>query len=115
MRRLRQVFLGLLALGLAVLALANRSLVDLFLWPEALGDWIGPPPQLRLPLFMVLLFGVLLGAIIGMLLEWRRERQLRLRVSRQGKLGAAGRQWEAEVEALSRPAEKARPEKGPAL
>lgn len=103
MRRLRQGILGFLALGLAVLALANRAPVDLFLWPEALGEWIGPPPRLHLPLFLVLFLGLLLGALIGMLLEWRRERQLRQKAA-PGRAGAAALSpLEAEVAALLTP------------
>lgn len=111
MRRLRQGILGFLALALAVLALANRAPVDLFLWPEALGEWIGPPPRLHLPLFLVLFLGLLLGALIGMLLEWRRERQLRQRVGRGP--GASLSPIEAEVEALLAGPDKAGPGKAP--
>ena len=51
---LRYLFLGLLALCLLVLALANRGAVTLRLLPEEIGTRLGLDLSITLPLFIVL-------------------------------------------------------------
>ena len=73
MRYLRYFVLGLIAVGLVIVALANRGNVILNLIPELLGDLIGFNVQVRVPLFIVIFLGVGAGLLIGFVWEWLRE------------------------------------------
>ena len=73
MRYLRYFVLGLIAVGLVIVALANRGNVILNLIPEVLGDLIGFNVQVRVPLFIVIFLGVGAGLLIGFVWEWLRE------------------------------------------
>lgn len=78
MNFLRYIFLGLLALGLVVLALANRSDVTLRLVPEDMAAVIGLNLSATLPLFVVLFLAMGLGLLIGFVWEWLREHKHRV-------------------------------------
>jgi putative membrane protein len=73
MRYLRYFVLGFIAVGLVIVALANRGNVILNLIPELLGDLIGFNVQIRVPLFIVIFLGVGAGLLIGFVWEWLRE------------------------------------------
>jgi putative membrane protein len=73
MRYLRYFVLGFIAVGLVIVALANRGNVILNLIPEVLGDLIGFNVQVRVPLFIVIFLGVGAGLLIGFVWEWLRE------------------------------------------
>tara|TARA_B100000767_G_scaffold65174_1_gene61483 strand:+ start:393 stop:743 length:351 start_codon:yes stop_codon:yes gene_type:complete len=73
MRYLRYFVLGFIAVGLVIVALANRGNVILNLVPELLGDLIGFNVQVRVPLFIVIFLGVGAGLLIGFVWEWLRE------------------------------------------
>ena len=73
MRYLRYFVLGFIAVGLVIVALANRGNVILNLMPELLGDLIGFNVQVRVPLFIVIFLGVGAGLLIGFVWEWLRE------------------------------------------
>jgi|TARA_B110000211_G_scaffold30441_1_gene30950 uncharacterized integral membrane protein len=73
MRYLRYFVLGFIAVGLVIVALANRGNVILNLIPELLGDLIGFNVQVRVPLFIVIFLGVGAGLLIGFVWEWLRE------------------------------------------
>jgi putative membrane protein len=73
MRYLRYFVLGFIAVGLVIVALANRDNVILNLIPELLGDLIGFNVQVRVPLFIVIFLGVGAGLLIGFVWEWLRE------------------------------------------
>ena len=73
MRYLRYFVLGLIAVGLVIVALANRGNVILYFIPELLGDLIGFNVQVRVPLFIVIFLGVGAGLLIGFVWEWLRE------------------------------------------
>ena len=77
MRYLRYFVLGFIAVGLVIVALANRGNVILNLIPELLGDLIGFNVQVRVPLFIVIFLGVGAGLLIGFVWEWLREMKLR--------------------------------------
>jgi|TARA_B100000768_G_scaffold178016_1_gene193089 putative membrane protein len=73
MRYLRYLVFGSIAVGLVIVALANRGEVSLTLMPLVLGDLIGFNLQLQIPLFTVIFLGVMAGLLIGFVWEWLRE------------------------------------------
>ena len=80
-----------------LLALANRELVTLHLLPEG---WRGVARySIQLPLFLVGLLSVLVGMVLGYLLEWLREHKHRRRASQKTREAA---QLNREVDRLRR-------------
>ncbi len=77
MRYLRYAFLAILGIVLVSISLANRELVELKLMPDALAELLGTNFSTSLPLFVVVLGGVVAGLIIGFLWEWLREHKHR--------------------------------------
>lgn len=84
-RFLRYVFLAVLAICLITLALANRSLVTLKLFPEGLATFAGIQAQIDLPLYAVIFGGILCGILIGFVWEWLREHKYRANASVQSR------------------------------
>lgn len=82
MRYVKLVILGLLALLLLTLSLANMGTVTLRLLPEDMGEFLGYNPTLALPLFLVILAGVAAGLLIGFIWEWLREHRYRAEAAR---------------------------------
>ena len=77
MRYLRYAFLAILGIVLVSISLANRQLVELKLMPDALAEMLGVNFATSLPLFLVVLGGVIAGLVIGFLWEWLREHKHR--------------------------------------
>lgn len=77
MRYLRYAFLGVLAILLISVSLANRGAVTLKLLPDDLADLANFNLTLSLPLFLVVLGGIVAGLIIGFVWEWLREHRHR--------------------------------------
>ncbi len=76
MRTIKLIVLGLIALALVALGVANMAPVDLYLLPPSLaGDRFGVK---GIPLAAVILAAVLLGIVVGQVLEWMRERKHRV-------------------------------------
>jgi len=77
MRTIKLIVLGLLALILIALGVANMAAVDLYLLPVTLfGDGFGIK---GIPLAVVILAAVLLGVLVGLVIEFLREgRQRRM-------------------------------------
>lgn len=76
MRTIKLFVLCVLAMVLVALGVANMALVDLYLMPPSLfGDRFGVR---GVPLAAVILAAVLLGIVIGQVLEWMRERKHRV-------------------------------------
>ncbi|MFD3191215.1 lipopolysaccharide assembly protein LapA domain-containing protein [Sedimentitalea sp. HM32M-2] len=73
MRYIRYAFLAALGIILVSVSLANRGLVPLKLMPDALAQLLGFNMSISLPLFMVVLGGIVAGLVIGFLWEWMRE------------------------------------------
>ncbi|MHA6264477.1 lipopolysaccharide assembly protein LapA domain-containing protein [Arenibacterium sp. CAU 1754] len=73
MRYIRYAFLAALAIVLISVSLANRGFVDLKLMPDALEQLLGFNLSISLPLFVVVLGGIVAGLIIGFVWEWLRE------------------------------------------
>lgn len=83
MRFIRLIFIALLALILVGVALANRDMVALSIFPANFGQFLGGTWTVTVPLFVVI-FGVFaIGMLAGLLWEWMREanyrREARLR------------------------------------
>jgi uncharacterized integral membrane protein len=81
-RLLRLALLGLLAVVLRTVALANRAPVTLRLLPEEAGRFLGLDWAIQLPLFLVILAGILAGLAVGFVWEWAREARHRTDAAR---------------------------------
>ncbi|MFP7570143.1 lipopolysaccharide assembly protein LapA domain-containing protein [Marivita sp. S2033] len=92
MRYIRYAFLAVLAIVLVAVALANREMVTLTLLPAGLADLVGMNRSIGLPLFVVILGGIIAGILIGFVWEWLREHKHR----------AAAARRQAEVKKLER-------------
>ncbi|MCG7518642.1 lipopolysaccharide assembly protein LapA domain-containing protein [Ruegeria sp. Ofav3-42] len=99
MRYLRYAFLAVLGIVLVSISLANRQLVELKLMPDALAEMLGVNFATSLPLFVVVLGGVVAGLVIGFLWEWLREHKHRRDAS--AKTGEV-RKLEREVKKLKK-------------
>ncbi|MCX7890105.1 MAG: LapA family protein [Rhodobacteraceae bacterium] len=73
LRAFRYVFLGLLGLVLVTVAFANRAPVTVQLLPDDLAVLLGFQRVASLPLFLVILAGIVAGLLIGFVWEWLRE------------------------------------------
>ncbi|MFK7751558.1 MAG: lipopolysaccharide assembly protein LapA domain-containing protein [Sedimentitalea sp.] len=73
MRYIRYAFLAALAVILISVSLANRNFVDLKLMPDDLAELFGFNLGISLPLFVVILGGIIGGLVIGFVWEWLRE------------------------------------------
>lgn len=82
MRYLKYLFLAVLALCLLTLALANRQMVTLTLLPEQMAIFSGIAWQIELPLFVVVIGGLIAGLLVGFVWEWLREHRHRAEASR---------------------------------
>lgn len=78
MRYIKYLFLAVVAAGLILVALANRSMVELKLFPEELSAYLGQPFSYQLPLFIVIFAGIVAGLLIGFVWEWLREHKHRV-------------------------------------
>ena len=103
MRTLKLLVLGLILLAIVVLALANREVVTLHLLPEGMARVM--PLSIQLPLFVVSLLSIVVGMLLGYLLEWLREHKHRRRASQKSREAA---QLNREVERLRK--ESGKPE-----
>lgn len=77
MRYVRYAFLAILGIVLISVSLANREAVELTLMPQAIADLVGFNLSTSLPLFLVVLGGVVGGLVIGFIWEWLREHKHR--------------------------------------
>ena len=73
MRYIRYAFLASIGIVLISISLANRQMVGLQLLPDTLAELIGYNATISLPLFIVVLGGIVAGLIIGFIWEWLRE------------------------------------------
>lgn len=77
MRYVRMLFVVLLAVILIGLALANRQLVTVSLFPGRLDSFLGGDWSAQMPLFLIIILSLLIGMILGLIWEWMRESALR--------------------------------------
>lgn len=73
MRYVRYAFLATLGILLISISLANRDVVSLKLMPDAVADIFGFNHGTEMPLFVVVLGGVITGLVVGFVWEWLRE------------------------------------------
>ncbi len=78
MRYLRLALLFLLALGLVLVAMANRDAVTVQLLPADLAVLLGLNFALQLPMFLVIFASIIAGLLIGFIWEWLREHKHRV-------------------------------------
>jgi putative membrane protein len=79
MRIIKYILLAIILIAIVVLAVANRGMVTLHLLPEGLSS-LGQR-SVEVPLHLVGLGLILLGMILGYILEWLREHKHRRRAS----------------------------------
>jgi uncharacterized integral membrane protein len=79
LRWFKIAFLTVLMILIVLVALANRELVRLELLPAELGALL--PVSVEMPLFLVVLGSILIGLLIGYILEWLREHKHRRRAT----------------------------------
>lgn len=97
LRLVKYLFLILVAFALVLVAMANRDIVTLELIPANLATWLGVDYAIDLPLFLVVLGGVVLGLMIGFVWEWIRESRHRSEARSQKR---AANQLKREVDTL---------------
>ena len=83
MRFIKHLFLAVVALVMVLLALANREPVTLTVLPDNLAEWVNWNFIVTLPLFLVILGGIVAGLLIGFVWEWFREHRQRAEAKAQ--------------------------------
>ena len=84
-RYLRLLLLAVLGLVLLTVALANRAPVTVRLLPDDMAALTGLTWAMELPLFLVILGGILAGVLIGFVWEWVREHGHRATASQKSR------------------------------
>lgn len=79
---LRAGFAGILAVGLVIVALANRDAVTIKLLPAPLANLLGLDPGTTVPLFLLMGGAVVFGLLLGFIWEWLREHSYRAEARR---------------------------------
>lgn len=79
MRTVRLILLLVILVVIVILSLANRGPVTLFLLPDGMSSMF--QASIELPLFVVSLLSILVGMVLGYLLEWFREHKHRRRAA----------------------------------
>ena len=85
MRYIRYLVLGVLAIVLITIALANRQPLTLRLLPEELTGLLGFSWQITLPAFILILLAIAAGILLGFVWEWIREHKHRRDANQQRK------------------------------
>lgn len=86
MRYIKYAFLAVIAIVLVVLAMANGQSVTLNTLPSGLSSVPELAPMaasIEMPLFLVILGGVIAGLLIGFVWEWLREAKYRQEASKK--------------------------------
>lgn len=83
MQVIRVTFLIVVGSALVVFALANRDMVTLRLLPPEISDLIPLTVGVRVPAFMAIFGGILIGLLIGFVWEWMREHRYRAAAARR--------------------------------
>jgi len=80
MRVLKLVLAVIIGLALMIIVAANMEPVDLELWPAQFG--IGTLGLYGVPLALVIFVTLAIGFLLGMIVEWNRERSTRACLNR---------------------------------
>ncbi len=83
MRAIRLAFVILLAIILLGVALANRQLITVGLFPAQFGQFLGGSWSLTMPAFIAFFVAIMFGVVVGLIWEWLREAGLRAESSRR--------------------------------
>lgn len=97
LRSIKIIILFILMVAIVVLALANRQMVEVKLLPEGLDQIY--PASLSLPLYAVSILSILVGLLIGYILEYLREHRYRKTAARSSRQVA---KLEREVSSLKK-------------
>ncbi|MEM7597006.1 MAG: lipopolysaccharide assembly protein LapA domain-containing protein [Pseudomonadota bacterium] len=82
MRYIRYAILASIAVGLIVIAMANRGVVTVKALPTELAQIAGLNLTYDVPLFVVIFAGILGGLVLGFVWEWIREARERAEAAR---------------------------------
>lgn len=82
MAYLRYALAALLAAVFIIIALANRSMVEVKLLPDTLASLFGFNLGATLPLFLILGLAIGAGLLLGFVWEWVREYSIRAEAAR---------------------------------
>ena len=85
MRYVRYASIAIFALALVLIALANRGMVSVKVWPDELAGMAALNPSYEVPLFVVIFGGVFAGFIVGLIWEWIREHGERAEAARKAR------------------------------
>lgn len=79
MRTLKLLLLFVIMIAIVILALANRHFVTVNLLPDGLSPILSGvvPNSYQVPLFLLCLASIVVGMVLGYLLEWLREHKHR--------------------------------------
>ena len=100
LRTIKLILLALILIAIVVLSVANRGMVTLHLLPQGLSGVF--QSSIELPLFLVSLISILVGMVLGYILEWLREHRHRRRATEKAR----------EAEKLTREVDKMRKQTG---
>lgn len=85
MRYIRYVCIAVFAIALVSIALANRGPVTLKVLPDEIAGLFAVAPEVELPLFLVILGGIVAGLLVGFIWEWMREHGIRSQNARNAR------------------------------
>lgn len=85
MRYIRIACIVVFAIALAGVALANRNMVQLQVLPDEISGLFAMNPKIELPLFIVILGGIIVGLLVGFIWEWLREHAVRADAAQKGR------------------------------
>lgn len=85
MRYIRYLVLGVIAIALITVAVANRGPLTIRLLPEELEGLFGLSWQVTFPAFLILLAAMLIGLFLGFVWEWVREHRYRAEAAAERK------------------------------
>ena len=85
MRYIKYALIAIFGAALIGIAVANRGIVSLQLFPSEVAGWFSMNPQIELPLFLVIFGGIVAGLLVGFVWEWVREHAQRAEASRQAR------------------------------
>lgn len=83
LRLIKLLFLALVLLALVFLFFANNEPVSLNLMPDILANAMGLRNEWTVPLFIVVVGALLVGIVVGYVLEWLREHRFRAEAKTQ--------------------------------
>lgn len=83
LRLVKLLFLALVLMALVFLFFANNEPVTLNLMPDTLANAMGMQNEWTFPLFIVVTAALLIGIVVGYVLEWLREHRFRAEAKTQ--------------------------------